>query len=99
MPRPTAAQLAYGSCTVIVSTLALLLLSPTRSGLGITVVALVALGLGLLVALTAPQPKAGATGAGTHGNAGPRGPAWVPEQRETVAAGAQVPGQRPRPTA
>ncbi len=35
MPRPTAAQLAYGSCTVIFSTLAMLLLSQTSSGLGI----------------------------------------------------------------
>jgi hypothetical protein len=99
MPRPTAAQLAYGSCTVIVSTFAMLLLSQTRSGLGITVVALLSLGLGLLVALTVPQPKAGATGAGTHGTAGPTGPARVRERRETVAAGARLPGQRPRPTA
>ena len=34
MPRPTAAQLAYGSCTVIFSTLAMLLLSQTSSGVG-----------------------------------------------------------------
>ncbi|WP_225096217.1 hypothetical protein [Streptomyces sp. CoH27] len=58
MPRPTAAQLAYGSCTVIFSTLAMLLLSQTSSGLGITVIALAALALGLLVAMTVPLPKA-----------------------------------------
>ncbi|MEU6666206.1 hypothetical protein [Streptomyces sp. NPDC046727] len=58
MPRPTAAQLAYGSCTVIFSTLAMLLLSQTSSGLGITVIALAALALGLLVAMTVPVPGA-----------------------------------------
>ncbi len=57
MPRPTAAQLAYGSCTVIFSTLAMLLLSQTSSGLGITVIAVSALLLGLLVAMTVPMPK------------------------------------------
>ncbi|GGT14512.1 hypothetical protein [Streptomyces chromofuscus] len=57
MPRPTAAQLAYGSCTVIFSTLAMLLLSQTSSGVGIAVVAVAALLLGLLVAMTVPMPK------------------------------------------
>ncbi|MFB8270234.1 hypothetical protein ACFC96_27025 [Streptomyces sp. NPDC055955] len=57
MPRPTAAQLAYGSATVIFSTLAMLLLSQTSSGLGIAVIALASLGLGLLVALTVPLPR------------------------------------------
>ncbi|MDQ0991165.1 hypothetical protein [Streptomyces sp. V3I7] len=56
MPRPTAAQLAYGSCTVIFSTLAMLLLSQTSSGLGVAVIALAALALGLLVAMTVPLP-------------------------------------------
>ncbi|MDN3022538.1 hypothetical protein [Streptomyces sp. S.PB5] len=57
MPRPTAAQLAYGSFTVIFSTLAMLLLSQTSSGLGIAVIAVCALALGLLVAMTVPLPK------------------------------------------
>ncbi|MFD5630575.1 MULTISPECIES: hypothetical protein [unclassified Streptomyces] len=57
MPRPTAAQLAYGSCTVILSTLAMLLLSQTSSGLGIVMITLSALVLGLLVAMTVPLPK------------------------------------------
>ncbi|MFF4710336.1 hypothetical protein ACFY2V_02855 [Streptomyces eurythermus] len=56
MPRPTAAQLAYGSCTVIFSALAMLLLSQTTSGHWIAVIALVALALGLLVAWTVPTP-------------------------------------------
>ncbi|MEU2061677.1 hypothetical protein [Streptomyces sp. NPDC013455] len=58
MPRPTAAQLVYGSCTVILSTLAMLLLSGTDSVPGITLIALGALALGLLVALTVPAPRA-----------------------------------------
>ncbi len=57
MTRPTAAQFAYGSCTVIFSTLAMLLLSRTTSGPGVVLVALAALGLGLLVALTVAAPR------------------------------------------
>ncbi|WP_328560759.1 hypothetical protein [Streptomyces coelicoflavus] len=56
MPRPTAAQFAYGSCTVILSTLAMLLLSRTSSGPGVALIAVAALGLGLLVAMTVPLP-------------------------------------------
>lgn len=54
MPRPTVAQLACGSCTVIFSTIAMLLLSGASSVLAITVVAVSALALGLLVAMTVP---------------------------------------------
>lgn len=50
MPRPTAAQFAYGTCTVIFSTLAMLLLSRTSSGPGVALIAVAALALGLLVA-------------------------------------------------
>ncbi len=57
MPRTTAAQLAYGSVTVVTATLAMLLLSQTRTGLGIAVIAVAALGLGLLVAVTVPMPR------------------------------------------
>ncbi|MBO8184811.1 hypothetical protein [Streptomyces spirodelae] len=57
MPRPNPAQLAYGSATVMCSTLAMLLLSETRSGVWIAVIAFVALALGLLVALTAPSAR------------------------------------------
>ncbi|MDI3421280.1 hypothetical protein [Streptomyces luteolus] len=58
MPRPTAAQLAYGSATVVFATLAMLLLSQTRSGIGVAVIAVAALALGLLVAMTVPMPGA-----------------------------------------
>ncbi|MCH0563808.1 hypothetical protein I3F60_12685 [Streptomyces sp. MUM 136J] len=57
MPRPTVAQLAYGSCTVVFSTLAMLLLSRTSSGPAVAVVAVAALALGLLVAMTVPAPR------------------------------------------
>ncbi|MFB7214611.1 hypothetical protein [Streptomyces sp. NPDC056255] len=57
MPHPTAAQLSYGSVTVIFSTLAMLLLSRTESGPGIAVIGTAALALGLLVAVTVPQPS------------------------------------------
>ncbi|WJV48445.1 hypothetical protein [Streptomyces flavofungini] len=57
MPRPTVAQLAYGSATVICSTLAMLLLSQTSSAPGVAVITFAALGLGLLVAMTVPLPK------------------------------------------
>ncbi|MCM2575815.1 hypothetical protein [Streptomyces meridianus] len=58
MPRPTAAQLAYGTATVVLSTLAMLLLSAPGSATALTIVACAGLGLGLLVALTVPAPKA-----------------------------------------
>lgn len=58
MPRPTATQLAYGSATVFLSTLAMLLLSQTQTGIGVAVIAIAGLGLGLLVAMTAPMPGA-----------------------------------------
>ncbi|ANZ18445.1 membrane protein [Streptomyces noursei ATCC 11455] len=57
MPRPTATQLVYGSATVFLSTLAMLLLSQTQTGIGVAVIALAGLGLGLLVAMTAPIPR------------------------------------------
>ncbi|MDQ1038356.1 hypothetical protein QFZ75_004772 [Streptomyces sp. V3I8] len=94
MPRPTAAQLAYGSCTVLFSTLAMLLLSQTSSGLGVVVIALSALVLGLLVAMTVPSPKS--AGSAAPSSAARRSSAArpssavterrVPQRRETVAA-------------
>ncbi|MFF3177552.1 hypothetical protein ACFVQ0_33610 [Streptomyces sp. NPDC057900] len=56
MQRPTAAQLSYGSVTVVFSTLAMLLLSRTSSEPGIAVIAAAGLALGLLVAVTVPAP-------------------------------------------
>ncbi|MFJ6723285.1 hypothetical protein ACIQPQ_00030 [Streptomyces sp. NPDC091281] len=57
MPRPTVAQLTYGSCTVILSTLAMLLLSRASSGSLIAVICVTSLALGALVALTVPAPR------------------------------------------
>ncbi|MEU7165207.1 hypothetical protein AB0A70_11260 [Streptomyces morookaense] len=56
MPRPTPAQIAYGSATVVFSTLVMLLLSQERSGFGAAVVALTALVLGLLAAFAVAAP-------------------------------------------
>ncbi|MGW7101079.1 hypothetical protein [Streptomyces sp. NPDC054838] len=92
MPRPTAAQLAYGSATVIVSTIAMLLLSQTSTGIGIAVISAAALALGLLVALTVPIPRRRGRHAARRGDslhtagAVPAGlaapaPARVPEPR------------------
>jgi hypothetical protein len=82
MPRPNATQLAYGSCTVIFSTLAMLLLSQTSSGLGIAVIVLAALALGLLVAVTVPLPKSASTGA-----ARPVARQHTPARRATASVG------------
>ncbi|MEU3218366.1 hypothetical protein [Streptomyces sp. NPDC006971] len=77
MPRITAAQFSYGSVTVVFSTLAMLLLSRTESGIGVAVIGTAALALGLLVAVTVSRPapatagrsaRAGAA-AGTHRDA------------------------------
>ncbi|MFF7213410.1 hypothetical protein ACFZAU_23205 [Streptomyces sp. NPDC008238] len=56
MPRPTPAQLTYGSATVVLSTLAMLLLSEARSGFAVAVIAAAGLALGVLVAVTAAIP-------------------------------------------
>ncbi|MEU1091430.1 hypothetical protein ABZ401_32265 [Streptomyces sp. NPDC005892] len=57
MPRPTAAQLAYGCATVVLVTLALLLASGASSSATVGVVCLAALAMGVLVAVTAPTPR------------------------------------------
>ncbi|MGW6567458.1 hypothetical protein [Streptomyces sp. NPDC054975] len=59
MPRPNAAQLAYGSATVVFSTVALLLLSGTTNALGIAVISAAGLLLGVLVAMTMPAARRG----------------------------------------
>ncbi|WP_073750643.1 hypothetical protein [Streptomyces sp. CB03234] len=72
MPRPTAPQLAYGSATVVFATVAMLLLSRTTTGLGVALIGVAALALGLLVAMTLPQPAGRRT---AYGNAHPAAPA------------------------
>ncbi|MEU6929126.1 hypothetical protein [Streptomyces sp. NPDC046385] len=54
MQRPTAAQSAYGSATVVLATVALLLLSGTTTTLGIAAICAAGLVLGVLVAVTMP---------------------------------------------
>ncbi|MFI0238934.1 hypothetical protein [Streptomyces sp. NPDC016845] len=82
MPRPTVPQLLYGSATVICSTLAMLLLSRTSSGPGVAVIAVSALALGLLVALSVPSRRPSAAAAAQAGQAGSAGSAErVPAQR------------------
>ena len=75
MPRPTAAQVTYGSATAVLCTLAMLLLTQTSSVVGVAVIALAALGLGLVVALTVPPSSTGSSAAAPHGSeaAGPAG--------------------------
>ncbi|MDT9689289.1 hypothetical protein Q5762_13255 [Streptomyces sp. P9(2023)] len=57
MPRPNAAQLAYGSATVVFSTVALLLLSRTTNALGVVVISAAGLLLGVLVTTTMPATR------------------------------------------
>ncbi|MCS0639128.1 hypothetical protein NX801_26490 [Streptomyces sp. LP05-1] len=57
MPRPTAAQLVYGSATVVLSTVALLLLSGTSAVAGVALIGGAALALGTLVALSVPGAR------------------------------------------
>lgn len=57
MPRPTTAQFGYGSLAVVLSTLAMLLLSEVRSGPGVAVIAVAGLAVGLLVAMTVPMHR------------------------------------------
>ncbi|MFG1805887.1 hypothetical protein [Streptomyces sp. NPDC049040] len=87
MPRPTTAQLAYGSLTVVLSTLATLLLSDVRSGAAVVAVAAGGLLLGLLVAVTVTMP-ATARRRSSLGPA-PLPPAAVPVPRSRVASGAE----------
>ncbi|UQT61690.1 hypothetical protein M4V62_26235 [Streptomyces durmitorensis] len=81
MPRPTPAQITYGSLTVVCSTLAMLLLSQTSSGIGVAVIAAAALGLGLLVAMTIPQPDPAASPAARVTPAARTADGRVPAQR------------------
>ena len=91
MPRPTVAQLAYGSATVVCSTIAMLLLSQTSSGPGVGVIAVSALILGLFVAFSVPRrtPAPEAEPAGTSER--------VPTQRLATPAAASEPVREREP--
>lgn len=107
MPRPTVAQLTYGSATVICSTLAMLLLSQASSAPGVAVIAFAALGLGLLVALTVPLPKPAPEPTATLPAAAVPAPAAVsapsnfeeriPVQRTVIAPDPAAPQHTPLP--
>ncbi|MFJ3187174.1 hypothetical protein [Streptomyces halstedii] len=69
MPRLSAAQVFYGSATVVLSALAMLLLSRTDSGAGVAVIGAAALVLGVLVAVTVPGQARALRAAGASGTA------------------------------
>lgn len=87
MPRPTAAQFAYGTATVIFSTLAMLLLSQTRSVVGIASIAVGGLALGLFAAAAVPAPRPVIRPAGARHTAGTAGAAGPSRHTRTVPAG------------
>lgn len=66
MPRPTAAQLAYGSATVVFSTLALLLLTRTTNGIAVAAIGLASMALGLVVAVALPMGRTARTPKAAH---------------------------------
>ncbi|MEW2631988.1 hypothetical protein AB0903_10070 [Streptomyces sp. NPDC048389] len=88
MPRPNAAQLAYGSATVVFSTVALLLLTRTTDGVAVAAIGIAALALGLLVAASLPPRRR----AGPDGTAasGPAPSAAAPDQLTTRAPAART---------
>ncbi|GAA0469005.1 hypothetical protein ABZ951_10960 [Streptomyces sp. NPDC046215] len=94
MPRPTPAQIILGSATVIFSTLAMLLLAQPRSGIGTAVIALAALALGLLVAVTVPAPRASRHGIGLAGGAGKADRGGKARRVRVRRTSFRVPGQR-----
>ncbi|MET7645784.1 hypothetical protein ABZS83_19485 [Streptomyces sp. NPDC005426] len=95
MPRPTAAQLSYGSVTVVFSTLAMLLLSRTESGIGIAVIGTAALALGLLVAVTVPLPARRNTAKAAAAASAHRGTAPAePEGRTLGPVQSRIPAAR-----
>ncbi|WP_431782378.1 hypothetical protein [Streptomyces chumphonensis] len=75
MPRPSPAQIAYGLVTVMLTAVALLLLTRTESGTGAVLIASGSLVLGLIVSLTLPartraaQAGSAPTGAAVHSTA------------------------------
>ncbi|MFE0046696.1 hypothetical protein [Streptomyces albireticuli] len=83
MPRPTPAQIAYGSATVVFSALAMLLFAQPGAGFGTALIALVSLALGLLVAVTVPVSRT--TGRVPRGEA-----AGAREQRAPLPAEPRV---------
>lgn len=99
MPRPTAAQLAYGSATVVFSTLALLLLTRASHAMGVAAIGVASLGLGLVVAVALPFGRSGARTAKTaHTARTNHGAATSPSASAAAADGltTRVPAARAR---
>ncbi len=71
MPRPSAAQILYGSVTVVFSTLAMLLLSGARTRSNVVIVTVAGLALGLLVAVAIGGARRGPDRAGRETPAAP----------------------------
>ncbi|GAA2798742.1 hypothetical protein [Streptomyces showdoensis] len=84
MQRPNAAQSAYGSATVVLATVALLLLSGTTTTLGIAAICAAGLILGVLVAVTMPVRKRPVNPSG--GSAAPAPGAGADEEIRVPAA-------------
>jgi hypothetical protein len=78
MPRPTIAQVVCGFLTVVLSTLAMLLLSGARSGAGVVGIAAAGLILGLLVALAVALKDRRVPGVPAAGTAAVPSPAPAP---------------------
>ncbi|MEU3320379.1 hypothetical protein [Streptomyces sp. NPDC006785] len=95
MPRPTAAQFAYGSATVVATTLALLLLFPTESGVGVAAIGTAALALGLLVAVRLAHPgHRTAQGGGQTAADRASAAARTHHALEGIGAGERIPAPR-----
>ncbi|MGW4030403.1 hypothetical protein ACWEFL_13935 [Streptomyces sp. NPDC004838] len=91
MPRPTAAQLASGSATVVFSALALLLFTRTTHGLGVAAIGVASMALGLLVAASLPMSRAVRAARATTRQGAAAAPSASAE-----GLGGRVPGPRAR---
>ncbi|GHH32166.1 hypothetical protein [Streptomyces candidus] len=97
IPAPSAAQCGYGAATVVLATVAMLLLSQTASPVWIALIACAGLALGLLVAMAVPAPRV-RPAPGTARET-PAGPTPVAAPATGTHDGLRVPGPRARPSA
>ncbi|MEW1545880.1 hypothetical protein [Streptomyces tsukubensis] len=92
MPRPTPAQLASGSATVVLSALALLLFTRTTHALGVAAIGVAAMALGLLVATALPMSRA--LKAAARPGSSKRAATPAPRPKAHAGAGADSSGTR-----
>lgn len=90
MPRPTPAQVGYGSLAVVVSTFAMLLLSGARGGAGVVAIAAAGLVLGLLVAFAVTARGGRRTAAAPAVTTAPPATVDLPRARVPGASGTRV---------